>query len=502
MSADPIEKIPTGIQGFDAIAGGGLPAGRTTLVSGSPGSAKTIFAGQFLAAGVAEQGAPAVFVTCEEPPFELRRNLQAFGWDIPRWEQEGWWSFVDASPDVDPATQGCGGYDLGGFMARVRAAAERTGAKRIVIDSLGGMFSRFPEAQQIRWDLYRVSGQLKQLGITTLMTAERDTEYGPIARYGVEAFIADNVVILRNILEAETRRHTVEILKFRGAAHQKGEYPFTLVPDTGLVVLPRTAPELPEGSLEQRVTTGNEELDAMCDGGFYRGSVVLVSGATGTGKTLMATEFISGGLEAGERCLLFAFEESRQQLVRNARGWGVDYEPAEVRGDLQIYCEYPETAGLENHLIRIKEAVETFQPHRVALDSLTALERVATPRSFREFVISLASFLKGQQVTSLLTSSATALLGGTSVTEARISTLTDALILLRYAEIDGEVQRGLTVLKIRGAAHEKSIRAFTIDSRGMRVGDRFRGFDGILEGRTNRSLEPGRPASQGPKFVT
>src|SRR5205807_1007933 len=120
------------------------------------------------------------------------------------------------------------------------------------------------------------------------------------------------------------RRRTVEILKLRGTAHQKGEYPFTVTSDRGIVVVPLSAIELTQRSSEHRITTGNAELDKMC-GGFFRDSVILISGPTGTGKTLITTQFIAGGVARGERCLLLAFEESRDQFFRNAAGWGMDF---------------------------------------------------------------------------------------------------------------------------------------------------------------------------------
>ena len=125
----------------------------------------------------------------------------------------------------------------------------------------------------------------------------------------------------------------------------------------------------------------------MCGGGFFRDSVILVSGATGTGKTLTVTQFLQGGAAKGERCLLLAFEESREQLFRNARGWGFDFEQMERDGMLRVVCDYPEVNGLEDWLITIQATVDEFKPARVALDSLSALERVGTSKAFREFVI-------------------------------------------------------------------------------------------------------------------
>ena len=275
----------------------------------------------------------------------------------------------------------------------------------------------------------------------------------------------------------------MEILKFRGTSHQKGEWPFTIVPGEGIVIIPLSAMELKQKSSTLRISSGNEELDKMCGGGFFRDSVILISGATGTGKTLSVAEFIAGGAKKGEKCLLFAFEESREQLFRNAGGWGIDFEALEDQGMLQVVCKYPESSGIEDHLIEMKKIVESFNPNRLAVDSLSALERVSSFKGFREFVIALTSFIKHEEVAGLFTSTTPTLMGGTSITEAHISTITDSIILLRYAEIFGEMRRGLTVLKMRGSAHDKDIREFTIDSSGMHIGLPFRNITGIISGR-------------------
>jgi circadian clock protein KaiC len=191
---------------------------------------------------------------------------------------------------------------------------------------------------------------------------------------------------------------------------------------------------------------------------------------------------MAGGTLNNERCLLFAFEESRDQLFRNAIGWGVDFEQMERDGLLRVECVYPETAGLEDHLVRMKELIQEFKPNRVAIDSLSALERVSTIRGFREFVISLTSFIKHKEIAGLYTSTTPTLLGGTSITEGHISTITDSIILLRYVENYGEMRRGLTVLKMRGSMHDKNIREFAIDGRGMHIGRPFRNISGILSG--------------------
>jgi circadian clock protein KaiC len=478
----PVEKLPTGIPSFDLIADGGLPKNRTTLVSGTAGSGKTVFGVQFLAAGIRDAGEGGVFVTFEEAPADVRANMSGFGWDLAKWEAEGKLAFVDASPDPDHDVVESGSYDLSALLARIENAVKRVDAKRVTVDSLGAVFTQFAEQSVVRRELFRIASALKRMGVTALLTAERTEDYGGIARFGVEEFIADNVMVLRNVLEEEKRRRTIEILKFRGTPHQKGEFPFTIVSNGGMVVIPLSSIQLRQKSSDVRITSGNTELDAMCGGGFFRDSIVLVSGATGTGKTLTVTEFLRGGAANGERCLLLAFEESREQLFRNARGWGVDFEGMEQKGLLRVVCNYPEVAGLEDWLITIKSIVEEFAPNRVALDSLSALERGGNIKAFREFVIGLTSFIKHQEVAGLFTATTPTLMGGTSITEAHISTLTDSILLLRYVETYGEMKRGMTVLKMRGSIHEKAIREFSIDKDGMHIGRPFRHVTGVLAG--------------------
>lgn len=478
----PLEKLETGIPGFDLISFGGLPKGRTTLVSGTAGSAKTILAAQFLAEGIRKKGQSGCFVTFEESPEDIRRNLCSLGWDIEQWEREGRWIFVDGSPHVYDEAVVVGDYDLDALLYRIEHAVKKVNAERLSMDSIGAIFLQFGEGSRVRRELYRITAHLKTLGVTSIITREREDDQVQTIHHGVEEFVTDNVIILRNAMAEEKRRRTMEILKFRGALHQKGQFPFTISPDEGIILLPLSAIELKQRSSNIRIGSGITELDEMCGGGFFRDSIVLVSGATGTGKTLTATQFLAGGISKGERALLFAFEESREQLFRNASGWGLDFEQMERDGQLMVVCEYPEVASLEDHLLQIKNRIVAFKPNRVAIDSLSALERVSTMRSFREFVIGLTSYIKHQEVAGLMTATTPTLLGGASITEAHISTVTDSIILLRYVESFGEMRRGLTVLKMRGSFHDKDIREFKIDSTGIRIGAPFRNVSGILSG--------------------
>lgn len=484
-----VPKHRTGIPGFDLISEGGLPRARATLIAGTAGSAKTVFATHFLASGIVHDDEPGVFVTFEDRVEDIRANMLGFGWDIAGWEKTGRWTFIDAAPDPEEPTSVVGSFDLSALLSRIERAVKKVGAKRISLDSLNALFVQFPNQPILRAELFRITTKLKQLGVTVLFTGERIDEYGEVTRHGIEEFVADNVIILRNLLDNERRRRTIEILKLRGAPHQRGEFPFTITSRDGIIVIPLSGIELTQTSSTKRVTSGVKRLDEMCGGGIFRDSILLVSGATGTGKTLLVTQFMAGGFDAGERCLLFAFEESKDQLFRNAAAWGFDFEKMEESGRLKVVNRYPHAMAMEDHLVEMQQLIHDYKPNRVAVDSLSALERVSSLRSFREFVISLTSFLKKEETAGLFTSTTPSLLGGGSVTEKHISTLTDSIILLRYVESYGEMLRSIVLLKMRGSHHDSSIRQYTIDENGMHIGEPFKHVVGILSGNPTWNLD-------------
>lgn len=486
-------KTETHIPGFDWIAKGGLPVGTTTLLGGGPGSGKTVFTLQYLAAGIQHANESGVFITFEESPKRLRHYMRQFGWTPEQWEQDHKLKFVDISPDPNEApVTFVGEFDFGGLVTRIENAVRECNAKRIVLDSLSALNKNFTDSKIVRFELFRLAESLRRMGLTSVITDEHpggDRGRTDADLYGVEDFVVDNLVVLRNSLSQEKRRRTVEVLKFRGTDHQKGEYPFTISPDEGVVIIPLSEMQLKQKSSTERVTSGIQELDKICGGGLFDGSVVLVTGATGCGKTLMTSQFVGGGQSMGDRSLLMGFEESKDQLFRNAISWGVDFPKFENDGLLKVFCCYPETNGLEDHLIRIKKLAMEFKPKRIVVDSLSALERVSSKRAFREFVVALTGFLKEQQMTALLTLTTPSLMGGGSVTEGHISSIADSIILLRYVEALGEVRRTITVLKMRGSWHDKEIREFSIDGAGMHIGETFRNMTGILSGNPTRQTD-------------
>jgi len=476
----PAEKIPTGIEGFEHITLGGLPEHRTTLVAGSSGSGKTILGTELVYRSIAEFDRNCVYVTLEERGPEILRNVLRFGWDLAPFILENKLAIIDASRDPD-VVQEAGPYELSGLILQIEHAVKRVNAKIVVLDSIGALFHHFSSPAIIRREIFRIAEALKRLNVTTVMTAERLAEYGPISRHGVEEFASDNVIILRNVLDDERCRRTIQIMKMRGDTHQKGEYPFT-ISESGCSIIPLSAVELKQDSTMDRVSSGSPEIDDMTNGGFFRDSLLLISGPTGGGKTLLSTTFAADACRKGEKVLILAYEESHQQLLRNAQSWGVDFAAWEKEGLLRIVCQYPEAMGVEDHLLNIRREIEDFEPRRLVVDSMSAMERVASLRTFREFIIGLTSYARAKDICSLFTSTTPRLSGGDSITEAHISTITDVIILLRYVEIDGMMRRGLSVIKMRGSQHEKQIREYTIDGTGIHVGEPFRNIQNIILG--------------------
>ncbi|MBD1944874.1 circadian clock protein KaiC [Coleofasciculus sp. FACHB-712] len=479
-----VQKIRTMIEGFDDISHGGLPLGRTTLFSGTSGTGKTLFAVQFLYNGIAYFDEPGVFVTFEESPTDIIKNASSFGWDLQRLIDEGKLFILDASPDPE-GQEVVGNFDLSALIERIQYAIRKYKAKRVSIDSVTAVFQQYDAASVVRREIFRLVARLKQIGVTTVMTTERLEEYGPVARFGVEEFVSDNVAIVRNVLEGERRRRTIEILKLRGTTHMKGEYPFTMT-NNGINIFPLGAMRLTQRSSNVRVSSGVKTLDEMCGGGFFKDSIILTTGATGTGKTLLVSKFLQVACTNNERAILFAYEESRAQLSRNAYSWGIDFEEMEQKGLLRILCTYPESAGLEDHLQMIKSEIAEFKPSRIAIDSLSALARGVSNNAFRQFVIGVTGYAKQEEITGFFTNTTDHFMGSHSITDSHISTITDTILMLQYVEIRGEMSRAINVFKMRGSWHEKGIREYTISDAGAEIKDSFRNYERIISGSPTR----------------
>ena len=484
-----LQKERTGIPGFDEITGGGLPAGRPTLVCGSAGAGKTLFAIEFLVRGATLFNEPGVFMSFEESSEELATNVASLNFDVRQLIAEKK-LLVDHVFIERSEIEETGEYDLEGLFLRLNYVIDQIGAKRVVLDTLEALFSALPNEAIVRAELRRLFRWLKEKGVTAVITCERGN--GRLTRYGLEEYVADCVILLDNRVENQISTRRLRIIKYRGTSHGTNEYPF-FIDDQGFSVLPITSIGLNHKASTQRISSGNSRLDTMLGGkGFYRGSSILVSGTAGTGKSTIAAHFVEAACKRGERALFFAFEESQDQIIRNMKSVGIDLEPHVKQGLLRFKNFRPSNFGLEVHLALMHKVISETQPSVVVIDPISNFLAVGDNIETKSMLTRLIDFLKLQQVTAMFTSLTTT--GEVENSEVGVSSLMDTWLLVKNIESNGERNRGLYVLKARGIAHSNQVREFRLTSHGMELIDAYTGSEGVLMG-SARAAQAGREAA-------
>ena len=308
-----LARSPTGIQGLDEITLGGLPKGRPTLVCGRAGCGKTLLSMEFLVRGALQYNEPGVFMAFEENVEDLTKNFASLGFDLKALSGRNLIS-LDFVRIERSEIEETGEYDLEGLFVRLGYAIDSIRAKRVVLDTIEALFSGLSNTSILRAELRRLFHWLKDKGVTSIITAESGE--GTLTRHGLEEYVSDCVIWLDNRVTEQISTRRLRILKYRGALHGTNEYPF-LIEEQGISVLPITSLGLDHAVSIERVSTGVPRLDTMLGGkGYYRGSTILVSGMAGTGKTSLAAKFCHAACQRGERCLYFAMEESRDQIIR------------------------------------------------------------------------------------------------------------------------------------------------------------------------------------------
>lgn len=478
-----LQKERTGIPGFDEITRGGLPAGRPTLVCGSAGAGKTLFAMEFLVRGATLFNEPGVFMSFEESDDELATNVASLGFDLDQLvaDQKLRLDYVFIERAEIEET---GEYDLEALFLRLGHAIDSIGARRVVLDTLEALFSALPNEAIVRAELRRLFRWLKEKGVTAVITGERGD--GMLTRYGLEEYVADCVILLDNRVQNQISTRRLRIVKYRGTSHGTNEYPF-FIDEKGFSVLPITSIGLTHKAPTEFVSTGIERLDTMLNGrGFYRGSSILVSGTAGTGKSTLAAHFVEAACARGERALFFAFEESQDQIIRNMRAVGMDLEKFVKKGLLKFQNARPSAWGLEIHLAMIHKLIDDFEPTVVVVDPITNFLAVGDQIDTKAMLTRLIDFLKTRQITGMFTS-LTSAQSEIEDSEVGVSSLMDAWLLVRTIESNGERNRGLYILKARGIAHSNQVREFLVTSHGIELLDAYIGAEGVLMGSARSS---------------
>jgi circadian clock protein KaiC len=460
-----IQKAPTGISGLDDITHGGLPQGRPTLVSGGPGSGKTLLGVSFLVNGAQQFAEPGVLMTFEENAQELARDVRSLGYDLESLVAQKR-LIVDYIHVDRSEIEETGEYDLEGLFVRLEHAIRQIGAKRVMLDTIETLFGGLSDTGVLRAELRRLFRWLRDREITTVVTAERGEQV--FTRQGLEEYITDAVIALDHRVHEQISTRRIRVVKYRGSTHGTNEYPFLINRD-GITVLPVTSLLLEHEATNERVSSGLPALDEMLGGkGYYRASTILMSGTAGTGKTTLAAHFVDAACARGERCLYFLFEESPQQMIRNMRAAGINLQRWHDKGLLKFHADRPNRHGLETHLLEMHHAVEIFDPDIVVMDPITNLMSVGTQTDVRAMLTRVIDYLKTRGVTALFTSLASSA-SNLEANEAIISSLMDTWVLVAINEEQRKRNRWLYVLKSRGMPHSNDVRAFDIGDRGVNI---------------------------------
>jgi circadian clock protein KaiC len=460
-SIKALPKLSTGITGLDEVTEGGLPAGRPTLIAGNAGCGKTLMAMEFLIKGATEYNEPGVFVAFEETKDDLIQNVASLGYDLNKLISAKK-IYIDHVEVERSEIEETGEYDLEGLFIRLNYAIDKIGAKRVVLDTIESLFSGFENTAVLRSELRRLFHWLKAKGVTAIITAERGDSN--LTRQGLEEYVSDCVILLDHRVEKQVSTRRLRIVKYRGSTHGSNEYPF-LIDQDGISVMPITSLKLEHEVSSRRISSGIKELDVMLGGGYYEGSNILLSGTAGTGKTNVGVYFADAASKQGKKALYIAFEESPQQLIRNASSIGLDLSKHVKKGLLHFESTRTSSQGLEMHLANFYKLIKTIKPSVVVVDPITLF-------------------------TSLT-------LGGSDLekTEFGVSSFVDTWLLLRDNEENGERNRLIYVLKSRGTNHSNQVREFVITSQGIDLMDVYVSDEGMLTGSARISAEANSKAA-------
>ena len=476
------EKISTGITGFDEVLDGGVPKGKLMLVTGTTGTGKTVFLNEFLYRGITQLDENGVYVTFEETPKDIIKNVRGFGWKYISLIKKKKLAFVDANPAEGMVLETGPMYDLSPLVKRIEYAIGKVKAKRVVVDSIDALFSRFSNKDVVRAVLYQISAELKKSGVTTLISAEK-TGNEELSRYGVEDFVADGVVELELIEGQQQFIRRLFIKKLRGMGYRSGLMEFEILED-GLEVFPKIPIQRLSAKTDFHIrkTFGIEKLDELLGGGIPQGHIVMISGNTGTGKTVLAMQFLVQGIKEGEHAVFMALEEPVDQVKNTALEHGWDFEQYEKQGKLAFVNTSLIDISNDKLLYQMLNAVKRIGAKRVVIDSIsTLMSATMNEEQTRQFLIQLCNFFKGKGITCLMNylsgpsfgAVRGQLLSNLVTNEMRLSSIIDGIIMLLYVERGQSVKKMLNVLKLRGSTHSKEVFRYEIEKGGIKMGEKY-----------------------------
>jgi circadian clock protein KaiC len=394
-----LPKTPTGIGGFDEITGGGLPRGRATVVLGGAGSGKTVFALQTLVHGARDCGEPGIFVAFEESAARIVANAASFGWDLPALQRRKLF-FLDAQPaaDVLPA----GGFDLQGLLAALDAKVRALRPRRIVFDSVDVLLALLGDPAAERRELQRLHEWLLARHLTALITAKLDRA-GAAGAFEFVQFMADCAVQLNHSVAAGVSQRALRVLKYRGSAFAENEAPF-VIGTAGLQVAGFRGLEPPAAVSHARIPTGIRRLDEMLEGGYFRGSSVLVTGSPGTAKTTLSGACAEAACARGDRTLFVSFDSEPAEIVRNLASVGIRLARFVRNGRLRLDSARAIASSAEVHWLRIQALAAAHRARCLVIDPISALAKPGNETTAHSVVERLVDWAKARGITVVCTS--------------------------------------------------------------------------------------------------
>ncbi len=487
-----LEKVPTDIPGLDEILHGGLPHGKTTLLLGGPGSGKTVLALQTLANGASQRNEPGIFVAFEESPADIIRHAASFGWNLAALQKRNLF-FLDAR--LGPDSVKAGSFDLTGLLAIVAEKAREMKADRVVFDGIDVLLTLLDDPAAERRELFRLQRWLKDNRLTGILTA-KIVEESTAGTYGANLqFMADCVIMLKHFLQNRISLRNLWVMKYRGSGFYENEAPIS-IERRGLEVSAGLRIEQAVPVTKRRISTGVARLDAMLDGGYFRGASILITGSPGTSKSTLAAAFAAAACKRGERVVYVSFDESAAELVRNFSSVNIQLAPHVRSGRLLVHSVMADSCSAKQHYSSIRDVLDQHRPSCLVIDPLSALIKGGGDAIAQIFGERLMHLGKARGVTMVNTSLLHTADQQEEATSMQISTIADTWIHLSYVVQGGERNRALTIVKSRGMAHSNQVRELILSNQGLTLADAYTAGGEVLMGTLRWQREQAEAAQE------
>ena len=477
-----IRRLVTGIPGFDELMGGGVPEFSFNLIAGTPGSGKTTLAHQMMFS-MAKPDCRAIFFTVlGEPPLKMLRYQQQFAFfDFDLLENSI--RFVNLASDMVDG-------DFDRVLARISDEVQEFEPSLVFVDSFRSVVhsarSNDQGAAALQYFIQQLGMQMTSWQATTFLIGEYlqpETESGPVFT------VADGILWLSQLVRGDSLVRKMQVVKMRGGSQKLGAHTFR-IDDSGVHVFPRAVLQGPEAERAkfgpgERRSLGVPELDEMMGGGGVpAGYSVLVVGPSGSGKTILTTEFLAEGVRLGEPGVIAAFEKSPNQLLSHKLNKLVE------DGGVGVINTRTLDLSIDEILFDLVTMIKERKAKRVVIDSLSGFELALSSifrDNFRESLYRLVAVLTGMGATVMMTAELEDRYEMLRFSSYGNAFLADAIIMQRYIELEGQLRRVVSVVKVRGSQHSKDVRFFDIEGEVISVGSRLTGYSGVLSGQPVRS---------------